>query len=255
MLTGASQNLPKLYNKKISNVLLGQAITLALNVYIPGNNLGGFVLKSGYLTTQKTDLSTCPVTKVLTCAKDATTYSSLQITTNAGLLTWINTGTKTVKDLLDLASNALGGGSLPAGASLTDINNAIDVINNSFDGGRVFINYYSSQKSCSNLPTINKPIPAESEIVNVSNLSVSTYPNPFNSTVSFQVTPSVSGNAKLEIFNVSGQKLRNISWGYLQAGQTRSFSVDIPKPLSSTVLMYRLVVGDKETRGKLIQLK
>jgi hypothetical protein len=83
--TNMGANLPKLNGKKISSVLLGQTITLMLNVYIPGNPLGSFVLKTGYLTTQKADLSKCPTIKMVACSTDASAISSLATYHQCGL--------------------------------------------------------------------------------------------------------------------------------------------------------------------------
>jgi hypothetical protein len=254
--TDMVSNWPKLNSKKISDVLLGQAITLALNVYIPGNNLKDFVLKTGYLTTQKADLSTCPVTKVLSCSKDASTISSVQITTNAGLKAWINASPRTVMDLLNLASNALGGINIAtytgqSGITLSDINNAIDVINNSFDGGRFFLGYYTTQQSCSTLPSsaIASVLPNTSK-----QLSVKAYPNPFLTTVNFNFTSPVSGKAVLEAYDLLGKKLAVVYSGDVKAGAVISVKYNVPAGRTGPVI-YKLNVGDKGTHGTLIPLK
>jgi PKD repeat protein len=254
--TNMTTNLPKIYNKKISDILLGQAITLDLNVNIPGNNLGGFVLHTGYLTTQKADLSTCPATKVISCSKDNTAISSLQISPSAGLNTWINTGTKTVQNLLDLASSALGGGSLPAGVTLSDISNALNVINNSFDGGRFFIGYYNTQKSCANPPTINRAINAITEQVAapVDKPTVSAYPNPFNDNVKFVIQSPVSGKATLEVFNMLGQKVRTVFNGQLFAGQEQIVEFNVPYT-SRVNMVYILKINGEQLVGKLINAR
>jgi hypothetical protein len=252
--TNMSGNLPKLYNKKISSVLLGQTITLALNVYIPGNNLGGFVLKTGYLTTQKADYTKCPTIKLITCSTDATAISSLRLTTSTGLTAWINGGTKTVADLLNLASNALGGATLPAGITLADINNAVDVINRSFDGGRYFLGYYAAAKSCTNQPA---PKPVFTQInagEKLSKLSVAAYPNPFTDRVAFNIISPVSGKATLDIYSVTGQRLYTVYQGYLYAGVGQVINYTMPGELKGAVI-YKLMVGNEIVNGKLMRLK
>ena len=255
--TGSNNNtnmgaiLPKLFNKKISSVLLGQTITLKLNVYIPGNTLGGFVLKTDYLTTQKADLSKCPTIKLIACSTDASSISSMQLTTSAGLKTWINTGTKTVNDLLNLASNALGGGALPAGVTLSDINNAVDVINRSFDGARYFLGYFPTAKSCS-VPPAAKPAFVQTEPI-ITELAVSAYPNPFTDKVKFNIVSPVSGKASLDVYNLMGQKVANVYNGYLQAG--RGQMIEYKTTGAKGTLIYSLKVGDKQVNGKVINLK
>src|SRR6185312_8900306 len=112
----SSKYFPPLSKGKIANVFLTQSITMALNISIPGNTLGGFVLNSGYLTTQKINSATCPSTTVLSCSASSSAISSLKITTNNGLINWMNG--KTVQDLLNLASAVLGGATPPAGVSI-----------------------------------------------------------------------------------------------------------------------------------------
>jgi hypothetical protein len=190
---------------------------------------------------------------LITCATDPTSISSLQLTTSAGLKTWINTGTKTVNDLLNLASNALGGGALPAGVTLSDINNAVDVINKSFDAGRYFLGYFPSAKSCANQPA-PKPVSLQNAELKVTELTVSTYPNPYTDKVKFNIVSPVSGNASLDVYNMMGQKVANVYQGFLQAGRGQVVDYSVPTAAKGS-LIYTLKVGDKQVNGKVIHLK
>jgi hypothetical protein len=259
-----TSSLPPLSKSKIANVLLTQSITLALNVSIPNNNLGGFVLKTGYLTTQKADPSTCPSTKVLACTASNSSITSFKITTNAGLISWINSGTKTVKDLLDLASAWLGGASMPAGITLSDINDAINVINNAFDGGRFFLGYYATQKSCSSTFREGLITNSHTNAVSLTNLtslttepaklSVTAYPNPFDKLVKFSIESPVSGMATLDVYNIVGQKLHTVYQGYLHAGAKEVIDYNVPSSYKGA-LIYTLKVGTQEINGKVVQMK
>jgi hypothetical protein len=247
-----TSKLPPLYKSKIANVFLTQSITLALNISIPGNTLGGFVLNSGYLTTQKINSATCPSTKVLSCSASSSAISSLKITTNNALINWMNG--KTVQDLLNLASAVLGGATPPAGVSISDINNAVDVINRSFDGGAVFLGYYSSAKTCASnfnrdMTTVNA-----NNIESVNKLSVTAYPNPFTNKVKFSVVSPVSGMASMDLYNIVGQKLKTVYQGYLQAGITQIIEYNVPSPYKGA-LIYTLKVGDQQVNGKIVQMK
>ena len=249
--------LPPLNKNKISNVLLGQSITLALNVSIQGNTLGSFVLKTGYLTTQKADPSSCPSTKVLACTVSSSSISSVKITTSAGLINWINSGTKTVQDLLNLASASLGGASLPSGVTLSDINNAIDVINNAFDGGKFFLGYYSAAKSCSSTFRVGDMTSKETNkvlITEPSNLAVTAYPNPFSDKVKFIIETPVAGMATLDVYNIIGQKLHTVYQGYLFAGAKQAIDYNVPSSFKGA-LIYTLTIGNKQINGKLVQVK
>jgi hypothetical protein len=261
-----TSSLPPLNKGKIANVFLTQSITLALNISITNNTLGGFVLKTKYLTTQKADPSTCPSTKVLGCTSTNNAISSVRITTNAGLINWIN-GTapgqiKTVQDLLNLASAVLGGATPPTGATLTDINNAIDVINNAFDGGRFFLGYFDAPKSCSsNLSrtgfTNTKGIEVnavEKKTEVVETLSVHAYPNPFTNKVQFSIQSPVSGMASLDVYNIVGQKLHTVYNGYLFAGTKQVVDYNVPSSVKGA-LIYTLKVGNQHIDGKVLQVK
>ncbi|MDN3654621.1 PKD domain-containing protein [Ferruginibacter paludis] len=260
---GASQNLPKIYNKKISSVLLGQTITLALNINSSVNNpLGSLVLKPNkYLTTQLMDPNTCSAPKPLACTPTNNAISSLQLTATSAMATWMSSG-KTVNDLLALASNMLGGGTnasmpalIPANVTLTDVNNAIDVINRSFDGGRFYLGYYDNAKSCgSSLARSASVITAAEERQAVTALTATAYPNPFTDRVKFSIVSPVSGKATLDVYNMMGQKVKTVFAGYLFANRTQVVDYNIPSS-NKGALIYTLRVGDKQVNGKIVQIK
>ena len=246
--------LPPLNNGKINNILLSQTIVLSLNLNIPGNTLSTFVLKSGYLTTQKADPATCPATKVIPCSVDASTFSSLKITSNTTLMTLL-TG-KTVNDLLNMASAALGG-TLPSGVSYADISSAVDVFNRSFDGGRFFIGYYSTQQSCTASTTIRTAditTMLVAPAMSVTELTVQAYPNPFTNRVKFSIVSPVSGKAILELYNMLGQKISIVYEGYLFAGKGEVIEYSTSY-INLGSLVYTLRVGNQVVNGKLIQVK
>jgi hypothetical protein len=248
----SSKNYPPLKNGKISNILLSQAITLALNIAIQGDGLGSFIIQPGYLTTQKGDLSTCPTLQVIHCSKDASAISSVQITTNSKLMAVLSG--QTVDSLRRLASKVLGGGPLPAGVSLTDINNAIDVINNAFNGGRFSLGYFPTQQSCTTLPASNAmSVPVAENNVQSKPL-ISAYPNPFNDQVRFVIQSPVSGKAKLEVFDMLGQKLKTVFDGSVFGGMKQVIEFNVPAE-NRTNLIYIFRVNDQQVVGKLINIK
>jgi hypothetical protein len=167
-----------------------------------------------------------------------------------------------VKDLLDLASSVLGGSAPPAGATLTDINNAVDVINNAFDGGRFFLGYFDAPKTCSsNLSrtafTSTKGsavsiIEKKAEVI--TSLSVQAYPNPFTNKVQFSIQSPVTGMASLEVYNLVGQKLNTVYNGYLFAGIKQVVDYNVPSSFKGA-LIYTLKVGNQHIDGKVIQAK
>ncbi len=142
--------MPASYLKKgnINNTLLAQTITLGLNLGID-NTLGTFALQSGTLaiaSPQGGCGSSIPM--VRSCSYDIYTptineYKYYNIPALVGLLP-----TPTVQGLFDMANNALGGGTLPAGITLTNLASAVDLINNVFDECRISMGYNQTPLTC-----------------------------------------------------------------------------------------------------------
>ena len=80
------------------------------------------------------------------------------------------------------------------------------------------------------------------------------YPNPFNptTTISFEATDS-NGNVLIEIFNIKGQKIRELPITNYELGINSvvwNGSDQNNKPVSSGVYFYRLLIGDKHIDSK-----
>jgi hypothetical protein len=84
-----------------------------------------------------------------------------------------------------------------------------------------------------------------------SNLTVSTFPNPYTDKVKFVIQTPVSGQASLEVFNMLGQRVQTVFKGHLEAGRGQSFEYNVPQAIRGN-LMYILRVGDQKATGKLI---
>jgi len=206
-------------------------------------------LQDGYLTTMTKSGSSCTA-PAATCANGGS-MSSLKITNNSTLMNLLRG--KTVNDLLQMASQALAG-VLPKGVSYDDINAAVDVINQSFDGGRYFVAYNSTQTTCSST-YVSVPLSTTNERQEVSKdqLSVTTNPNPFNDKVTFSINSTVSGNAVLNLYDVMGVKLATIYQGYVSAGKLL-INYNVPSKFRGT-LIYTLTVDNMTTNGKMIRAK
>jgi hypothetical protein len=89
---------------------------------------------------------------------------------------------------------------------------------------------------------------AEIETSNL--LTLKAYPNPFSDNVNFQIETKQSGQALLEVYNMSGQKVKTVFSGHLNAG-TQRFNMYIPGGQSS-VLFYVFRMGDQKVTGKLL---
>ena len=82
--------------------------------------------------------------------------------------------------------------------------------------------------------------------------TVKAYPNPFSDRIKFVVTSSVGGNGILDVYNMTGQKVKTVHKGYIAAG-TQTFELSLPTQQVAN-LVYVLRVGDKKTSGKILQI-
>jgi len=127
------------YLKKVNmnNTLLAQTITLNLNLH-SDSPLANFVCKAGKLTIgapqggcgSKMPMPRSCCFEIYTPAINEYKYIVVDLLP-----------TKTVKGLFDIANNAVGGGTLPAGVSLSNLETSVDIISNAFDGFRTFMGY------------------------------------------------------------------------------------------------------------------
>ena len=86
------------------------------------------------------------------------------------------------------------------------------------------------------------------------------YPNPFNptTTISFSLTAKDAKNAKIEIYNLKGQKVKTLISDQLPAGEHSVVwdgKDENNKPLSSGIYFYKLKAGNQEETRKMILLK
>jgi hypothetical protein len=121
----------------------------------------------------------------------------------------------TVGGLLELANRALGGGAT-GGASLSEINGAVDAINVGFDECRYVV-------GCSPTPfggTAFGRIEGE-EIGNAipeAYALAANFPNPFNPTTSINFDLPEASVVKLVVFNIIGQEVATLVDGVVEAG-------------------------------------
>ncbi|MEI6945630.1 hypothetical protein V9K67_00405 [Paraflavisolibacter sp. H34] len=113
--------------------------------------------------------------------------------------------------------------------------------------------------NCDNYLTNSCPQPTTSNKAAAGELSsgvekatrVLAAPNPFDSKIKFTIQPSVSGPATLELYNLSGQKVKTLYQGYVQKEQVQSIEYNVPAHQRSH-LIYLFRVGDQKVSGKLI---
>jgi hypothetical protein len=248
LLAYTTSTIPK-SNGKIVNVLITQTITLGVNINRKAA-LAGVIIEPGKYTTIVKSSTRCTIPT--NCSGTGNTVTSSKMTNvSAAFATFING--KTVQYLYDLANDALGGAVLPTGVSYSDINNAIDFINKTFDGGALYLGNFTTQYTC---PTTLQNVQSSVTIARTEEIpgamSVSTYPNPYNGNVRFTVANPKAGQGSLEVFNMLGQKVSTVYRGFIAAG-TQNYQLNLGNVHST--LIYRLQVGDKQVSGKLLHTK
>jgi hypothetical protein len=246
---------------KIGNNLLSQTITLMLNTRWDGGRLLLFQLQSGWLTTQK--LLGCGNSTVVVTQCGDGVVSSIRM--NQNVIDYLGAN-NTVQDLLNLANGVLGG-TLDPGQngvpSYSDINDAVDAINKSFDEGRRFLDYYTEKQSCESLFPASSTIVStfgtgrettQSQLITASKgVSVTAYPNPYTDKVSFTIESDIAGYGSLQVYNMMGQKVKTVYQGFMSAGK-QNFTLTLPTQQRAN-LVYVLTIGGKQVTGKLMQLR
>ncbi len=155
-----------------------------------------------------------------------------------------------------MASEALVG-NIPKDVTLEDIAKAEEIINSAFDGCRYLVGFYPCEKTCENLGeecTVNKPAQSITSMALSSKteiLKATVYPNPYRDEVKFTIEFKLPGNARLDLYNLLGQRVETVFQGYLSATGNKVIVFKMPKQKNNFI--YILKVGDKQVTGKLIR--
>ena len=230
---------------RFNNVLIGQTIAMWFNVNIPGNNLNdsksfgefdllGLECKNTIVTLEPASNSTCAVPFAGTAeVKTAFPQSVVKAL--------IARGNPTINGLMELANEALDGRSkVINGASLSDINGALDAIIRAFHSGKYFARFEGSVTGCTIAPltsstttrnNIASPVETDGsvkletakEVVNVI-----TFPNPYVDQVTFNISVKNAGKGSLVLYNAIGQKVANVFEGDMQANSTQTIRYSVP---------------------------
>jgi hypothetical protein len=250
-----------LKNGRINNVLLGQTITLALNIGLTSPSiLGGFVLQGGVLATAKPDGgcgSNSPKQRV--CVYDPITHQLIQVineyryrTIDPAVVAAI-VGPKTVQGLLNLADSALANADgvvgYENGVALADISDAAAHINEAFDECMIFIGWDVPPCPATNGPTpsgrMNQPVTTVAPTP-VKDLTAIAYPNPYTDRFSLRILSPVSGMAQIQFYNLTGVRV-HVMRQFVQANVEQI--VYYTGPTLSRTLLFKVQVGDFNAKG------
>jgi hypothetical protein len=228
---------------------------LYFNISITDNHLGSLVLGDTIIVADADCGSSIPI-------PNTNDTIGLPHSVIAYLSNPANGYPNTVAGLLQLANDMLGG--VNTGLTLDAVNNAVDIINNAFDGCRVLVGYipygggtariYVSNGINQTGTEANKPSSAGKSENAAQKISVLPYPNPFNDNVKFLIQSDISGQGTLEVYDMSGAKLQVVYNGYIYSGKGQIIEYRVPV-LYRTNLMYVLRIGGKVVTGKLLNIR
>ena len=256
-LQSSQFSLYKTSRGRINNILLSQTIALALNVRIKPD-LAPFVLENGYIHTQR--LRTCQnadLPSLVTCEEDSmATRAWLMIPSVVNYLQANSGGT--VADLLALANEVLGRTKVPgqAGAggtvvpSLANIVAQVDIINNAFDQCRLSLGYFSTLNLCTS-SSLRAAQQEEAQVsVVIKTLEVKVFPNPFGTTLNFNIQTPEKTKVKIELFDLQGKLLTQEYIGEFQSQENRI--IQMKAPVVSAPILYRVTTSKKVFSGVLL---
>src|SRR6185503_7910647 len=89
---------------------------------------------------------------------------------------------------------------------------------------------------------------AERELTNM--VTVSAFPNPFSDNISFEINAKEAGKALLEVYSMTGQKIKTVYNGNISPGKQR-FTMTVPVQ-QRAMLFYVFRMGEQKVTGKLL---
>ncbi|KAF5050961.1 hypothetical protein DSECCO2_424080 [anaerobic digester metagenome] len=207
---------------KLYNTLLSQMIALELNMRLsPG--LANVVLTSPEFYTRAssacgggTSNGSYPLDDSLHFVIPYSVYLYLGIN-------------PTIQDIYDLANSALGGVAPPPnlGPTLSDIRDAVKVINQAFEDCR-FIFFIPKPKSSMVLPTGNE-LPVGIELM--------VAPNPFRSFTEVSFSVDKASRVQAQLYDMQGNLVKTLFEGNMEAGQERTEIYNVSRNESFAVLI------------------
>lgn len=85
-------------------------------------------------------------------------------------------------------------------------------------------------------------------------ISVETYPNPFNDVTTIELKPTESGEATLEVYDLTGYLVQRLFSGQLEAGRFRKFTLN-GRTLSAGIYIVWLTTKNKSITQKIMLVK
>jgi hypothetical protein len=230
MTTSCASGQP-VKNGKWQNVLLGQTVALSLNVRFDPN-LADFKLVPSFCTQGSSGV----IMKFTISSAVLKALEKLKLP-------------QTVSGLLELANGALAA-QPTEGASLSNINSAVDAINNGFDQCRSVVSCQLTKEGTEITEYKGEPV---TEAPTDYALEVN-YPNPFNPRTVIQFSLPKPAVVSLKVYNTFGQEV--VTLVSHEAYDAGDYAVTFnASGLASGVYFYRLQAGEFTATKKMLLMR
>jgi hypothetical protein len=147
---------------------------------------------------------------------------------------------KTVNFVLAEANKKIGG--TASVYTLSQLNNALDMINNNYTDGTQDNGFLVC------------PEDARFSSATVQEMTISVYPNPTDNYSNVSVYSAADENISVEVFNIAGQRVQTAFNGMVEGGQTKVVKID-GSDLISGVYFVKVIAADKVYNQKLVLKK
>ena len=219
---------------KIRNSLLAQTMTLWFNLR-NNSDLRNINLAEDTLVTKAT----------ANCGSNNPVGEGIKFGLPHDVVVYLNGGNgypATVDGLFDLANDVLGGVNTTIRPST--IQQAVEVINNAFDGCRVLTGTIPYDAQLITSTRVDK----EKQIIS-STLKVTAYPNPYKDRFQLLIYSSMNGLAKIEFFNLNGQKVYEMN---KPVRSNSNNTVLYTRTAMASTLIYKVTIGEQIATGIVI---
>jgi len=218
-----------LANGKFKNVMVGQALTLAINIRL-FPNLGNVKITTPTFTTYQA--SAC-------VDGNAIPGTGLTFTIPQSVITCLGTANK-VSDLLVLANKKLGNQTICTGATLADVTAAMDAVNRGFDRCRI--------NTTSTIRMMEETSAAQDA------LQMKAYPNPTEGETTIEFVSENESVATIDLYDLTGAKVASVFNSTVAANSTNTVNFNTGNITPGTYFV-RLTVDGKSAFTRLVVIK
>jgi hypothetical protein len=215
---------------KILNQLFSQTLTLYFNTTITGSTLANVSLNGLAVIAPRNCGSSEPAGAGVPTQLVSPTISSYLATHGYAV---------TVAGLLQLANDALGGVNVSP-LTLSQIESAVDGINNIFDECKLVTGYVAAGGGAGRIVTSNS-------ISSQPSLIVTAFPNPYQENFSLKINSPVTGQAMISFYTMNGVKV-----GEMKRDVVAMKDVWVPYNVPAvyrTRIVYTVTVGSYNAKG------